>query len=189
MTDPAACTALVVVDVQHAFLGADPPPADAAGLLAALTTLLGSARAAGATVIHIRDLGTADSRFPTTGAGRDLVLAVHPGEVVVEKTDDDAFLGTALAQELGGHEVIAVGGLQSEMCVAAMARGAIARGHRVVLPHDAHTTFDIPAGPLGAAVPAEHVKRVAAWSLGDGAAVVATAAEVRFRSRPDALRS
>jgi hypothetical protein len=31
------------------------------------------------------------------------------------------------------------------MCVAATARTALARGFRVVLPHDGHATYDIPA--------------------------------------------
>jgi hypothetical protein len=35
----------------------------------------------------------------------------------------------------------------SEMCVQATARTALARGYRVVLPHDAHGTYNVPAVP------------------------------------------
>jgi streptothricin hydrolase len=35
----------------------------------------------------------------------------------------------------------------SEMCVSATARSALQRGIAVVLAHDAHATYDIPAMP------------------------------------------
>ena len=54
------------------------------------------------------------------------------------------------------------------MCVHATARTALARGYRVVLPYDAHGTYNIPAVPgVSEEIPAHVVSRVAAWSLGD----------------------
>ncbi|SCK59861.1 Amidases related to nicotinamidase [Streptomyces sp. SceaMP-e96] len=38
-------------------------------------------------------------------------------------------------------------GVLSEMCVSATARTALARDFRVVLPHDARATYDIPTAP------------------------------------------
>jgi nicotinamidase-related amidase len=71
-------------------------------------------------------------------------------------------------------------GIQSEMCVAATARGAIARGYTVVLPRDAHATYDVPADGSAPAVPATHVSRVAEWSLGDDLVAPDRAADIVF---------
>lgn len=172
--------ALVVVDVQQAYLDHDPAPYDVAGLLQAVRVLAASARAASALVVHVQDVGDADPRFPLGGGGRGLVLDVLDGEPVVAKSDDDAFVGTSLGDHLAGVSAVVVAGVQSEMCVAATARGALTRGIGVVLPQDAHSTWDVPAGPDGPAVPAELVRRVAAWSLGDDVYLPARAADVRF---------
>ncbi|MDO9454660.1 isochorismatase family protein [Nocardioides sp.] len=189
MSVPA--TALVVVDVQRAHVEHDPPPHDVDGLLAAVRTLLAAARAAGALVVHVQDVGDADPRFPLDHGeddgdqgGRALVLDVRAGEPVVRKRLDDPFVDTDLAGILAGHAVVVVAGLQSEMCVAATARGVVACGAAVVLPHDAHSTWDVPAGPAGAAIPADHVRRVAAWSLGDDAHLPLTSVEVTFAAMP-----
>jgi nicotinamidase-related amidase len=104
-------------------------------------------------------------------------------ETVIRKAHDDGFRGTPLAGALLGHQVkrLAVAGVMSEMCVSATARSALEKGFGVVLPHDAHATYDIPAAPgLGAAVPAAIVARVAEWALGDEIELVRSAAHVTF---------
>ncbi len=69
----------------------------------------------------------------------------------------------------------------SEMCVLATARRALELGYRVVLPHDAHATYDIPAAPdISDVVPAAMASRVAEWALGDGVEIVARAGNVSF---------
>ncbi len=71
-------------------------------------------------------------------------------------------------------------GVQSEMCVAANARDALARGWDVVLPRDGHATYDVPADGDAPAVRADLVARVAEWSLGDQVTVVPHAADIQF---------
>ncbi|WP_343578390.1 isochorismatase family protein, partial [Acinetobacter sp.] len=66
------------------------------------------------------------------------------------------------------------------MCVAATARAALARGYAVLLPHDAHATYDVPAGPGSEAVPAAMSARAAEWSLGDEIQICASVDEVGF---------
>jgi len=67
------------------------------------------------------------------------------------------------------------------MCVSATARSALARGYHVVLPHDAHATYDIPAAEgIAELVPHAMVSRVAEWALGDEIDVIAHAADVLF---------
>ncbi|MET9019566.1 isochorismatase family protein [Actinopolymorpha sp. NPDC004070] len=86
------------------------------------------------------------------------------------KTKDDGFDGTHLAELLSRHAVtrIALGGGMSEMCVAATARTALARGLGLVMPHDGHATYDIGVAPgIADPVPAAMASRVAEWSLGE----------------------
>ncbi len=95
---------------------------------------------------------------------------------------DDGFEHTDLEDILtrAGVRDVAISGVLSEMCVAATARSAIERGYGVLLPHDAHATYDVPAGPGSDRVPAAMAARAAEWSLGDEIRICATASEVRF---------
>ncbi|MDQ3485966.1 MAG: isochorismatase family protein [Actinomycetota bacterium] len=165
--------ALLVVDVQQGFLAG---LVGAEEMISALRQLLDAARGAGALVVHLQDVGDSDSRIPPDSPGRALVLDPREGEVGVEKEADDGFIGTDLERVLREADVtgLVIGGLQSEMCVSATVRGAMARGFTVVLPHDAHATYDIEG------VGAEQVRLVAEHALGDQVVLVATSAEVRF---------
>jgi nicotinamidase-related amidase len=88
--------------------------------------------------------------------------------VVIRKADDDGFAGTGLGGlfERRGVRRVVVGGLLSEMCVSATARTALARGLTVVVPRDAHGTYDLDD------IPATVVARVAEHALGDQLEVV-----------------
>lgn len=179
MTAPRA-QALVVVDVQRAFVsGLDAVP-DHARLMQATERLLIQARAAGARVIFLQNDG------PEGAPGTEgWTLALSPGadEAVLRKSEDDGFEGTALEGLLrdAGAGTIALCGVLSEMCVAATARGAMDRGFRVLLAHDAHATYDVPPGPGGSpAVSARLAARAAEWSLGDEVVIVGAAVEIGF---------
>ncbi|HVB42141.1 MAG TPA: isochorismatase family protein [Streptosporangiaceae bacterium] len=179
----AAVQALVLVDVQNAFVtGADAVP-DAADLLAAVGLMLTQARRAGSLVIQLQNDGRPGTPDEPGQPGWALHLAPAEHEAVIRKAHDDGFRGTALAELLAERGVarIAVAGLMSEMCLAATARSALDRGLGVVLPHDAHATCDIPAVPwYGQGVPATIAARVAEWSLGDEIELVASAHSVEF---------
>ena len=177
--------ALLIVDVQSAFVsGADAVP-DAARVLDRTHDLLARARAAGALVVHLQNDGGAGTVDEPGTAGWELHLPVTPGprEHVVRKTEDDGFFDTpldALLDDAGVTE-LTVCGVLSEMCVAATARAALERGHRVVLPHDAHATYDIPAAPgISDTVPHAMSSRAAEWALGDEVEIVPHAAAVPF---------
>jgi streptothricin hydrolase len=69
----------------------------------------------------------------------------------------------------------------SEMCVSATTRSALNEGYHVVLPHDAHATYDIPAVEgLADAVPHAMVSRAAEWALGDQIDIIPRASDIRF---------
>lgn len=177
--------ALIVVDMQAGFvLGPDAVPG-AAGLLETIESLLGRARAVGALVVHLQNDGMDGAPDEPGTQTWELALPVQPGdtELVLRKTEDDGFAGTRLNELLRQHGVdrLVLCGVQSEMCVAATARTALASGVRVILPHDAHGTYDIPAAPgLADGVPAHHVARVAEWGLGDQVEIVPRAGDVEF---------
>jgi streptothricin hydrolase len=177
--------ALIVVDVQRAFVTGDHAVPAAASLLEQVTSLLAKARAAGALIVYLQNDGPAGAVDEAGTPGWQLSPPVQDSadEVVIRKRTDDGFHQTGLGELLvarGVHRV-AICGAMSEMCVSATARTALARGLEVVLPHDAHATYDIPAAPgISAMVPAAVVSRVAEWALGDQVEVVARAAEVGF---------
>jgi len=139
------------------------------------------------------DLQTAFASGPNAGApgtedepgtpGWALFFEPAPGETVIRKATDDGFEGTDLGDILAASRIrrLAITGVMSEMCVSATARSALHRGLAVVLPHDAHATYDIPAAPrIAPAVPAAMVSRVAEWALGDQLELVATSRDVLF---------
>ena len=177
--------ALVIVDAQKAFMSGDGAVPASEEVVRSLGELLRRARERGAVVVHLqndRPLGTVDEPHQP---GWDLYFAAHScdREAVIRKTKDDGFDDTPLAELLNRHGVqrLCIGGVMSEMCVAATARTALARRLGVVMPHDAHATYDIGAAPgISAEVPAAMASRVAEWSLGDEVEVVAHASDVEF---------
>ncbi|MEV0275467.1 isochorismatase family protein [Streptomyces sp. NPDC050610] len=179
--------ALIVVDAQVAFMSGEEAVPAAAELLVQLKSLVTRAREAGALVVHLQNDGAPGTADEPGTPGWELHLPVEAGarETVIRKEEDDGFEGTNLGDLLAreGVRSLAVCGVMSEMCVLATARAALERDYRVVLPHDAHATYDIPAGPGSDAVPAATASRVAEWALGDEIEIVARAASVPF-ARP-----
>ncbi|MET7368032.1 isochorismatase family protein [Streptomyces sp. NPDC005566] len=191
-TDTTPVEALLVVDVQSASTTGTGALPDAAGLLDRTTDLIARARRAGALVVHLQNDGQPGAGDEPHTPGWELHLPVETGpmETVVRKTHDDGFRETALGGLLTGAGVrsLAVCGLMSEMCVQATARTALALGYRVILPHDAHATHDIPAAPgISGVIPAAVVSRVAAWAISGDADVTTQASDVGFTapSRPN----
>jgi nicotinamidase-related amidase len=177
--------ALIVVDVQTAFVTGDHAVAAAASLVAQVTSLIAKARAAGVLIVYLQNDGPAGAVDEAGTPGWQLYLPVQDSadEVVIRKTTDDGFHQSGLGELLAARGVhrVAICGVMSEMCVSATARTALTRGLGVVLPHDAHATYDIPAAPgISPMVPAAMVSRVAEWALGDEVAAVARAADVDF---------
>jgi nicotinamidase-related amidase len=181
--DSVAAHALVVVDLQRAFVvGPHAVPA-AATLLAAVEHQLERARAAGSVVVHLQNHGDPGAPDAPGTDGWRLAHEIAPGETVIGKTDDDGFEGTELEELLTGAGVrtVSICGLMSEMCVAATARGAMRRGLTVVLARDAHATCPVPdQGPGAPGVAASVVARVAEWSLGDEPLLVDSSADIAF---------
>jgi nicotinamidase-related amidase len=177
--------ALLVVDVQTAFISGDRAVPAAALLLEQVRSLMARARTVGALIVHLQNDGPVGAVDEPGKPGWRLYLPVEEGnrEVVIRKTTDDGFNETDLAALLTARGVcsLAICGVMSEMCVSATARTALSLGFKVVMPHNAHGTYDIPAAPgICDMVPAAMVSRVAEWALGDAIDVVSSAGDVDF---------
>ncbi len=182
---PAPVQALIVVDMQSAFVDGDGAVPDARRLLDRVGALMARARDSGALVIQLQNDGEpgAPDEPGTPGWRIHLPVDADRAETVIRKTADDGFEETGLEELLrnAGVTDLAVCGVMSEMCVSATARTALELGFRVVLPHDAHATYDIPAAEgISDVVPAAVVSRVAEWALGDEVEIVARARDVGF---------
>lgn len=181
----AKADALLLVDVQCAFMeGADAVPAHLA-LQASIARLLARARQAEVPVIFLQNDGAPGSPDAPHSAGWQLYFAPVRGEHLLSKSEDDGFRETelhALLIALGVRR-LALCGLLSDMCLAATARAALQRGFAVLLPHDAHATYDVPPGPGGSpGVPAALAARAAEWSLGDEVQILAGVDALGFSS-------
>lgn len=139
------------------------------------------ARAEAVPVVYLQNLGPLGSIDEPGSPGWPIHPRLEPAgsDLVVEKVSDDGFEGTSLAGILEEHQVrhVAVSGLLSEMCVAATARGALARDYQVTVVTDAHATYDLDD------IPARSVARVAEHALGDEVRLV-RADDLDLRSVP-----
>jgi nicotinamidase-related amidase len=177
--------ALIVVDMPTAFVSGDEAVPEAARLLVTVKDLMRRAQKAEALVVQLQNdglPGTVDEPY-TPGCELFLTPAEGNRQRVIRKTTDDGFHETELSDVLTALRIrrLAVCGVMSEMCVSATARSALNLGYHVVLPHDGHATYDIPAVEgLADAVPHVMASRVAEWALGDEIDIIAHAADVQF---------
>jgi nicotinamidase-related amidase len=186
----AMADALMVVDVQKALMSGPHAVPDHVRLEKAIRVLLERARFTGVPIIFLQNDGDLGSPDEPGQPGWELFFELHDGDLVLAKDKNDGFDGTGLDAVLTKHRVfsVAICGLLSEMCVAATARAAMQRGYRVLIPHDAHATYDVPPGPGGLEmVPAKLAARAAEWSLGERAIIVPSAVALDFSPSDYAL--
>ena len=177
---------LLVIDVQRAF---DDPRWDARNNPEAerrLGELLAAWRMAEAPVIHVRHRSTEpDGLFTDGGFEFKPEAAPADGEPVLEKTVNNAFVGTDLEQRLraDGAETVVVAGLTTDHCCSTTARMASDLGFEVWFVADATATHtrELPDGGL---FDAETMHESALASLSDEfAEIVETAEAVRRVTR------
>jgi nicotinamidase-related amidase len=179
MTSPLP--ALIVVDVQRAF-----DEWEAAGkrrnnpdAVARIVDLLKAFRASGAPIFHIRHEGTKpnSSFLPSrTGYAVKNEAREAPGEAVIVKRVNSAFIGTDLEQRLraGGIATLVICGATTNHCVETTTRMAGNLGFDARLVRDATWTFD-RIGPDGDAHSAEDIHAMTLSNLnGEFAQIVTT---------------
>ena len=104
-------------------------------------------------------------------------VAPQPGETVVQKHVNSAFIGTDLAQQLHGRNLttLVIAGLTTDHCVSTTTRMAGNLGFHVYLVGNACATFN-KKGPDGQNFSADLIHQTALASLhGEFATVVTTA--------------
>jgi len=138
---------LLVVDLQIGVFESSeiPPPDNSDILLKNARALLQAARASSVPIVHVQHCGAPGEVLEEGAPGWPIYSPLSPltGEAVVQKRTPDSFEGTdlhAVLTELGVTSLV-VTGIQSEHCVAATCRRAMALGYRVLLARDGHSTW------------------------------------------------
>lgn len=180
MTPIPANAALIVIDVQQAFN--DPswgrrnnPQAEAN-----IAALLAAWRQSGRPLFHIYHASTEPAsllRPERAGFAVKPEAAPLPGEPVIVKQVNSAFIGTDLEQRLraAGIGNLVMVGLTTDHCVSTSTRMAGNLGFTTSIVSDATATFE-RSGPDGRHYSAEQMHDTALASLnGEFAAVVTTA--------------
>jgi nicotinamidase-related amidase len=176
-----ANAALVIIDVQQGFL--DPrwgrrnhPQAEQN-----IGALLADWRKAGRPLFHVQH-GSRSARGAfhpgTPGHAFKREAQPLPGEIVIPKDVNSAFIGTDLEARLraGGIETVVLCGLTTDHCVSTTARMAGNLGFQTFLVEDACATHE-RTGPDGTWFSAEQMHATAVASLhGEFATVTNTAA-------------
>lgn len=178
---PNPLPALIVVDVQRAF-----DEWEAAGkrrnnpdAVARIADLLAAFRTRGAPILHIRHEGTKPgSTFLPTRSGYAVKdeAREQPGEPVIVKRVNSAFIGTDLEQRLraAGIATLAICGATTNHCVETTTRMAGNLGFDAHLVRDATWTFE-RVGPDGDAHSAEAIHAMTLSNLnGEFARIVTT---------------
>lgn len=171
--------ALIIIDVQQGFdepvWGRRNNPQAEANI----ARLLQAWRAGGRPLFHVQHLSREpNSPLRPNASGCDFKDEVRPlpGEPVVTKHVNSAFIGTNLEAMLRSHgiETVVITGLTTNHCVETTTRMAGNLGFTTYIVEDAAATFD-RTGPDGKLYPAEHIHAVSLASLhGEFATVVST---------------
>ncbi len=154
--------AVIVVDLQNEYEADGKLPLEKLDeAVANAQRVIGAARTAGETIIHIRHEtpGSEDAPFAVGTTGTHIIEAVAPsgGENVLTKHYPNAFRDTglkALLDEEGVSDVVIVGAM-SHMCIDATARAAFDFGYGVTVVGDACATRALSSD--GVEVPATQV--------------------------------
>ena len=137
-------TALILIDIQTGFDAPDWGERNNPGAEVAAGTLLDAWRQRGAPVFHIRHVSV-EPGSPLVGPGPEFKreVAPNPGEPVLEKQLNSAFIGTDLEARLRGAEIedVVICGLTTPHCVSTTVRMAANLGFHVSVAHDACAAF------------------------------------------------
>src|SRR5262245_59141536 len=128
------------------------PKHDLLGVIDRINSLSQKVRRESGKVIWIRHCGNAGDGFERRTPGWDFLpeLDRRPEDLVVEKTLNDPYVGTLLADTLAQMQPrrVLVAGWATDFCVDATVRSSVSHDHHVVAVSDAHTLSDRPHLPL-----------------------------------------
>jgi nicotinamidase-related amidase len=138
--------AVIVMDMQVGLLDG-PPKHHLPAVVGRINALTAARRRSGA-VIWIRHCGRPGDGFARGAPGWAFLpeLDRRPGDLVVEKTLNDAFAGSALHETLTrlAPDRLLICGWATDFCVDSTIRSAVSRDYDVIVVGDAHTLNDRP---------------------------------------------
>src|SRR5919201_270211 len=185
----ASSRALLIIDIQRDYFpGGAYPLVEPDAAATEARRVLDSFRAAGHPVIHMRHVWDApDAEFMRPGTeGIEIHPTVAPadGELVLEKTSPNSFVGTPLEEELRQRDPdeLVVAGMMSSMCVDATVRAAADLGFAPTVVHDACAAPNLQFNGMDVPGAAVHAAFMAA--LADGYADVTSASELLEMASP-----
>ena len=173
---------LLPIDLQQGFENAAWPARWNSDMDRNAQALLAAWRAAGRAVVHIRhDSIEAQSTLRPGQPGNAFRSGLEPGpgEAVVSKSVNSAFIGTDLdrrLRQLGAASIVTFG-LSTDMCVSTTVRTGANMGWPMILVHDACDCFDL-RGLSGATIPARAVHEAHVATLAFEFCSVVTTADV-----------
>ncbi|MFL6692967.1 MAG: cysteine hydrolase family protein [Ramlibacter sp.] len=171
-------TALLIIDMQRALCTGEEAAFDIDGVLQRINAISTRARVAGIPVAFIQhEDGEGSLVHGTEGWQLADGLLVDPADLRIRKTTPDSFHGTNLQQLLQerGVDQLVVCGLQSDFCIDASVRRALALGYPVTLVADGHSTV-ANRGRSAAEITAERNRTLAAMA-GPGARIAVKPAQ------------
>ncbi|MGA0602469.1 isochorismatase family protein [Caulobacter sp. KR2-114] len=146
---------VLVIDLQTGMFASPkyPPIHDADTLTARARRVIAWARGGGRPVAFVRHDGEAGDELAPGEAGWPVwpALGQQDGEPTFSKSVGDAFSQPALVrwiEDMGADGVVLLGA-QTEHCVTATVNGALARGLKVTVVGDAHSTWDFKGETAG----------------------------------------
>jgi nicotinamidase-related amidase len=192
-------TALIVIDMQNAFLDSSSPycVSDSGGLLDRVSGIIGFSRSHGIPVIFTKvilddelDGGPFSRNWLRHGFDEVGILRrgtsnaeIHPsilpekGDIVIEKSRYSAFYGTRLDNLLKARNVstVVITGADTKFCVISTSRDAQFRDYQVVVLSDCISTGGLPDLGWGEIEPKE-VEKVflTTMAIGDGEVITAS---------------
>ena len=148
MTQPSPAAAVLVIDLQTGMFDGvfGPPFHNAETLVERVRAVTAWARRTGRKVAFIRHDGSPGDPLAPGKPGWPVwpALGQADDEPTFSKTVGDAFSQPALVGWVAGQGVdeVVLLGAQSDKCVAATVKGGLARGLKVTVVSDAHSTWD-----------------------------------------------
>lgn len=137
---PSCTTALLIIDVQSAWLTSRALTTGGVLVQEKTAELSSVARAAGVPVVFIKDIAYR-SRFGDALLEFAEPLEALEGDIVVEKTHPNGFLETSLEEVLRdlGVTTLLISGYASQACVQETVHGAVTLGFEVIIVEDGHS--------------------------------------------------
>ena len=138
---------IIVVDMQVGLLNGE-PKYGLQEVVARINLLTAMVRRRSGKVVWVRHCGKPGDRFEPHTAGWEFLpeLIREDDDIVIEKTLNDPFAGTALQEilERMAPSRVFVTGWATDFCVDATVRSAVSKDHHVIVVADGHTLNDRP---------------------------------------------